>query len=466
MTSDDKLFRGDYSAGEKPHIWFRRLEGRFDEETKLATKFYRFAKGLEPGRPAEVWFSTLLAASKTDWEVFYGAFSTRWPLPNIVPPSREELLDKLGQTKLTIEEVGMLTERDGDKVYSHVIWAEEVKALVDMLDDTKGHLIPQVRRNLPLAIRLTLPANLNTWTTFLDAVTSISMDRLADQRENTETIRHDILQTMGASSQQPSVNTLTSRFATTNLYSQPARPAVAYASKPFTTQSNPATPIPSTPNIARQTQASAQQWTPRVPLTPASHRFGPTPNTPFGSFLSNNSAPHPSSIFSNQKLPPIPQTPTSNRMQLTNLDLARKAIAASSIFLNTPEGRTNYITSLQAWEAVYPPSREADFTTAPYPLTPGTAPLGSRECYTCGVQGHITRDHDPAIPPVNTREQRWRAFIGRHLLSRGRLDYNSVAQINTHDEETLPYDPAIYNAGQLDFTEEHDNQGNGEEAHE
>jgi hypothetical protein len=52
------------------------------------------------------------------------------------------------------------------------------------------------------------------------------------------------------------------------------------------------------------------------------------------------------------------------------------------------------------------------------------------------------------------------------LFNRGRLDYNPVAQINTRDEETLPYDPAIYNAEQLDFTDEHDNQGNGEEAHE
>jgi hypothetical protein len=122
----------------------------------------------------------------------------------------------------------------------------------------------------------------------------------------------------------------------------------------------------------------------------------------------NPSQHRPTPLY--QKLPPIPQTPTPNREQLTNLDLARKAIAASSIFPNTPEGRTNYAASLQAWEVVYPPTREADFTTAPYPLTPGTAPLGSRECYTCGVQGHITRDHDPAIPPippVNTREQRW-----------------------------------------------------------
>ena len=53
-------------------------------------------------------------------------------------------LAKLDQTKLAIEDVGVMTERDGDRVYSHVVWAEEVKALIDMLDDVKGHLIPQV----------------------------------------------------------------------------------------------------------------------------------------------------------------------------------------------------------------------------------------------------------------------------------------------------------------------------------
>jgi hypothetical protein len=244
MTNDDRLFCGDYSAGEKPHIWFRCLEGKFDEDTKLTTKFYRFAKGLEPGRPAKMWYSTLLAASKVSWENFYDVFTDRWPLPNVVAPSREELLDKLDQTKLTIEDVGMLTERDGDKVYSHVIWAEEVKALVDMLDDTKGHLIPQVQRNLPLAIRLTLPASLNTWTTFLNAVTSISMDRLADQRENAETIRQDILQTMGVGNLQPTVNTLTTRFATTNLYLPSARSPIVYVPKPFITdQSHVPNPI-------------------------------------------------------------------------------------------------------------------------------------------------------------------------------------------------------------------------------
>ena len=155
-----------------------------------------------------------------------------------------------------------------------------------------------------------------------------------------------------------------------------------------------------------------------------------------------------------------------NCVQLTYQDLAQKAIAAASSFPDTPEGHANYLTALQAWEAVYPPTREADFTMAPYLLAPGTAPLGSRECYTCGIYGHITKEHDPAVPQTNVCKQHWRAFIGRNLYARGRLDFTPIAQINAHEEETAFYDPAIYNATQLNFGEEQNSQGNGEEAHE
>lgn len=459
-TADEKLFRGDYSAGEKPHIWFRRLEGKFDDETKLATKLYRFAKGLEPGRPAEAWYKALSATHTNDWDGFYKEFTKRWPLPIVVEPSREELLEKLSQTKLTTEDVGVMMERDGDKVYSHVVWAEEVRALVDALDDAKGHLIPQVRRSLPLAIRLTLPTNLDDWNTFLAAVTSLSMDRLADQRENTEVIRDNILQTMGIGGQQYTANNWTTKLSTPNFYTS-TRAALPFTKTP-TTQTN--TTTPTTPSSNRQNPTYTQPWTPRVPSTPTNQRFTQPQNTPSGSFLLTNSTLPPTSIFAGMKQT-TPQTPSPNRIQPTNQDLARKAIAVSSTFPNTPEGHTSYLTALRAWEAVYPPAREADFTTAPYPLTPGTAPLGSRECYTCGIQGHITKEHDPAIPQINVREQHWRAFIGRNLYARGRLDFAPVTQINVQ-EEALLYDPAIYNAAQLNFAEEQVEQGNGEETHE
>ena len=161
----------------------------------------------------------------------------------------------------------------------------------------------------------------------------------------------------------------------------------------------------------------------------------------------------------------MPQTPSPSHVQMSNQDLTRKAIAMLSTFPNTLEGRAAYQAALLAWELVYPPAREVDFTTAPYLLTPGTAPLGSRECYTCGIQGHINRDHDPATPAINIQEQHWRALIGWNLQTH-QVDFGLISQINMQDEETLPYDPAIYNAAQLDFLEEYSNQGNGNEAHE
>ena len=151
-ATEDKLFCGDYSAGEKPHIWFQHLEAKFDDETKLATKLYRFAKNLEPGRPAELWYKKLLDTDIADWEALYDTFTIRWPLPTIIKPSCEELLEKLNQMMLMVDDIGVMTERDSDRVYSHVVWAEEVKALIDILNDTKGHLIPQVQHGLPLSI--------------------------------------------------------------------------------------------------------------------------------------------------------------------------------------------------------------------------------------------------------------------------------------------------------------------------
>ena len=179
-----------------------------------------------------------------------------------------------------------MIKRDGDRIYTHVVWAEEVKALVNVLDDAKGHLIPQFRCNLPLTIRLILPENLTTWSTFLTAVTSISMDRIADQREKTETIRSDILQTMGIGNQQPqqhNVNALATRLGATNFYS-PVCQSPAQTPKTPTTQTNP-----TTPSTTRQLYVPTQQWNSWLPATPKTHRFNQPVTSPSGLFLSSNS---------------------------------------------------------------------------------------------------------------------------------------------------------------------------------
>jgi hypothetical protein len=56
--------------------------------------------------------------------------------------------------------------------------------------------------------------------------------------------------------------------------------------------------------------------------------------------------------------------------------------------------------------------------STPYPLRPGTLPVGSGECFTCGFAGHMGRRDGSTCDgnrPLNPREQTWRAICSRIL---------------------------------------------------
>lgn len=54
----------------------------------------------------------------------------------------------LRSTKLEEENLGVLMGKE-DKIYSPIAWADEIRTLTDALDDNKGHLISEVRNQLP-----------------------------------------------------------------------------------------------------------------------------------------------------------------------------------------------------------------------------------------------------------------------------------------------------------------------------
>jgi hypothetical protein len=56
--------------------------------------------------------------------------------------------------------------------------------------------------------------------------------------------------------------------------------------------------------------------------------------------------------------------------------------------------------------------------STPYPLRPGTLPVGSGECFTCGFTGHMGRRDGSTCGgnrALNPREQMWRAICSRIL---------------------------------------------------
>ncbi|KAF8068833.1 hypothetical protein FPV67DRAFT_1668891 [Lyophyllum atratum] len=470
MAKDETpFFRGDYTADEKPHTWFRRLEVKFNENTTHQAKLYQFQKNLDPGRKAEKWFQALEPTQKLTWDTLYAAFTLKWPLPTIVEPTRDELLARLDSTILETDMLGKLVG-DDDKVYSHVKWATDIRALTDALDDDKGHLIARVRCDLPLIVRRLLPiTGIDTWHLFLTAVTTIPLHRIKDELEDWKS-RHPEAAPSHPDGWQKDMAALTSHLAQSAVLTPTRAPPPSYQYR---------SAVPSYQPPARQTPAApappaAQRQAPPHMLAPSSTNALTRPNAPqtpaaggqhFATPASNESNPFlsstpaaPGTLF-NPRTPATnmpPQTPSPNR--IGNAELARHAVEIAMLFPNTPEGVKLYTSTMASWEAIHGMVREVDFLCQPYPLTPGTEKIGSRECFKCGYSGHIARQCDNQ--QVNRREQRWRGLIGRCLFGMGGRagDSFGVLQISAV-EETLPYDPAIYDAGSLEFEEDYGESG-------
>jgi hypothetical protein len=127
---------------------------------------------------------------------------------------------------------------------------------------------------------------------------------------------------------------------------------------------------------------------------------------------------------------------------------------------------------MAAWEATYGADVQMAFTRGYLPLTPGTAALGSHECYGCGKVGHTSRDCQvPEDEHVNHRERGWRSYITKLLFPIGNRGTPTrcqqipmVAQINVGENEVIEYDPYLYPIDTVTF---HDiGQGNGPESRE
>lgn len=181
------------------------------------------------------------------------------------------------------------------------------------------------------------------------------------------------------------MNTHTPKFAKTAPYSTQAPPPTYQAQTP---RAQPATTLVPTPPTTPTTVPTTPQYPPCIPwaerMANAAPRVPPS-NVHFTTPSQDNEpnlfltpgATRPSSAF-NQ---PPGTPPTPSRTQPTNEELAQCAIRLTSTYPTTPDGIAQYQQVLQAWEAAHTPTRKVDFTTPPYPLTPGTLNISSRECF-------------------------------------------------------------------------------------
>ena len=99
-------------------------------------------------------------------------------------------------------------------------------------------------------------------------------------------------------------------------------------------------------------------------------------------------------------------TPNSFIERPAHVRLADVLQKALPIHPNTAEGITLYNLQIVEWHATH--GQNGPSETRPYPLSPGTAPVASGECWTCGHPSHLRAAcSKPRIPAFETK---WRSI--------------------------------------------------------
>lgn len=76
-------------------------------------------------------------------------------------------------------------------------------------------------------------------------------------------------------------------------------------------------------------------------------------------------------------------------------------------------GRQAYAQQVQDWSTQHGAEAMPNMAR-PYPLKPGTSPLGSRECFNCGLATMPSHQaHKCQNTPVPIQEGRWREMVSR-----------------------------------------------------
>ena len=438
---DIEPFKGNNTRKENPQAWLRCLEGtKFKHDSDDKSRIYTFSKHLDYGSKADTWFTTeLTPADKATWADLVTAFNKKWPPLVKVLPTKAEKQAELLELRLQDNEIGQkIGEDEDDLVWSHVDWAQRANALADEIGDTNGLLISIVRGNLPLAIRALLPNDISTWDKFCKGVCDISIDRLSDEVD-----RHTAL------------TTTTTAIANLSITSTPMAQRHISTSTPNTNQRT--TPY-RTPYHRFQPAPEQQTPSPAPRITAAK---APTPSTPARAV--GNQPPFTPSPFATRSS--VGNTLVGTQAHATPfttikggfMSLAQQSIEKNIPYPNTEEGHRKYNAALLSWRQRYGQDTDANWDTNHLPLYPGTSPLGSSECYRCGVAGHNRSQCDQFDnPEIPTQEGNFRAKINGIIRSRR---YQDTLPVFIIDAEEVAIDNSVFDTSALDFGELED-QGN------
>jgi hypothetical protein len=380
-------FYGD-KKDENPASFMRSFHRRMGTATDDVKK-QQFPNFLEPDSVADEWFEELTPVDTKDWNAIEAAFHKRWPRKKAVKKTTEEYEQEITNLRIKMEDVGKKETVAGREVYSHIAWADDMAAIVRGAKlETTTTFIGHVRKELPKLLREKVGTGHADWTAFLQAVRDIDRDHIREgvdiwrKEEDMKRKEHDTRK-----KEVEDHEAIKRRIQQLEALS-----------------ASPTAPL-------RQ-----QMTTFGIGNTPAStgqpfQQTAPAPTNPFAS----NAGGRGNLFYSTQAR--TPQQNFSQRPTPTQADRVALLLCLQKYphLPDTEAGRLAHQAQQADWAKTHGLNAVVSETT-PYPLRPGTLPVGSGECFTCGFLGHMGRKDGSTCGgnrALHRHEQTWRAICSR-----------------------------------------------------
>ena len=322
-----------------------------------------FTDYLTLNSPAEEWY-TDEGLNETSWQGFEASFIARFPGAELAKKTKSELEREILEMKLETEELNKTETHLGVAVETHKVFADKLLDLEKRAKIEKTTTsIWQVRDNLPNILKSKIGESHANWIAFCRAIKDIDPSHIRDGvKKHTERI---------AENQATEARLARIEQATT---SRPPSPTAIIRSQ------------------LACTTITGQQ-------SPQQQAHAPRQNA--ATIMGVNQA--------NLYRPPQPRLPATEEQKAK----IRERIAAWLVQPNSQQGFEAYAEQIRQWRHLYGDNARASEDTG-FPLTPGTAPPCSGECYNCGLVGHDRRNCT-ATEALNARERAWRSICGNVL---------------------------------------------------
>ncbi|KAG1781306.1 hypothetical protein EV702DRAFT_1193483 [Suillus placidus] len=277
-----------------------------------------------------------------------------------------------GINTLKEDDIGVMIDDEKGQEWGHVCWARQVQCLAQSFNDINCQYLDVVLEGVPDLLRNQLLDLYPDWGAFVTGVNNVSINSLSRARAKAKEEKE--MRT------QP----------TQQMYQQPV-PQQIFQPQTIATVPQGNMPMQMQPPMQQLTPGNPFSATGVVPRTNLFYRYQP------------------------------PQTPSPMHTSITERIRIAAQYAGIPQQPDTDVGRSAHAQQVKEWHEKNG-ANAVPHIGSPYPLKPGTAPLGSRECFACGLVTMPT--HQAAgcpHPPLTFQEAKWRelvsSLVGRTLCN-------------------------------------------------